>query len=71
MDVVVATGITADGSREILGLDGDSKDEVFWPGILTSLKQRGLPGSRWSSQTGRGLVNALEGRPDPSECGSE
>lgn len=28
---VVATGVTSDGRREILGLDvGDSEDEVFW-----------------------------------------
>ena len=39
MAVVVATGITADGGREILGLDvGDSEDEVFWRGFLTALK---------------------------------
>src|SRR3954471_1010740 len=47
MAVVVATGIAADGSREILGLDvGNSEDEVFWRGFLTSLKQRGLGGVR-------------------------
>src|SRR5690606_41986845 len=41
---VVATGITADGGREVLGLDvGDSEDEVFWRGFLTGLKRRGLP----------------------------
>jgi putative transposase len=40
MAVVVATGIAADGSREVLGLDlGDSVD-------LLSLKQRGLGGVR-------------------------
>lgn len=45
MAVVVATGITADGSREVLGLDvGDSEDEVFWRGFLRSLRQRGLGG---------------------------
>ena len=34
MAVVVATGITADGSREVLGIDvGDSEDEVFWRGV--------------------------------------
>ena len=45
MAVVVATGITADGSREVLGLDvGDSEDEVFWRGFLRSLKARGLGG---------------------------
>ncbi len=43
--VVVATGVTAQGRREILGLDvGDSEDEVFWRGFLTSLKKRGLTG---------------------------
>ena len=37
MAVVVATGIAADGSREILGLDvGNSEDEVFWRGFSTS-----------------------------------
>src|SRR5690606_17994592 len=47
MAVVVATGITADGGREVLGLDvGDSEDEVFWRGFLTGLKQRGLGGVR-------------------------
>ena len=31
MAVIVASGIAADGSREILGLDvGDSEDETFW-----------------------------------------
>ena len=45
--VVVATAVTADGRREILGLDvGDSEDEVFWRGFLTSLKGRGLSGVR-------------------------
>ena len=47
MAVVVATGITADGGREVLGLDvGDSEDEVFWRGFLTALKRRGLGGVR-------------------------
>jgi transposase-like protein len=45
--VVVATGITAGGSREVLGVDiGDSEDEVFWRGFLRSLKNRGLGGVR-------------------------
>jgi transposase-like protein len=45
--VVVATGITATGNREVLGLDvGDSEDEVFWRGFLRSLKNRGLGGVR-------------------------
>ena len=37
--VVVATGITAGGDREILGVDiGDSEDETFWTGFLRSLR---------------------------------
>lgn len=45
--VVVATGVTADGGREVLGLDvGDSEDETFWTAFLRSLKTRGLTGVR-------------------------
>ena len=41
------TALAADGRREILGVDvGDSEDEVFWRGFLTSLKARGLNGVR-------------------------
>src|SRR3712207_6213144 len=47
MAVVVATGVTAIGGREVLGVDvGDSEDEVFWRGFLTELKKRGLNGVR-------------------------
>ena len=62
MAVVVATGIAANGSREILGLDvGDSEDEVFWRGFLTSLKQRGLGGVQLViSDQHAGLVKALK-----------
>ena len=43
--VVVATGVAADGNREVLGLDvGDSEDEVFWTSFLRSLRDRGLDG---------------------------
>ncbi len=51
--VVIATGVTELGRREILGLDvGDSwgylplagADEVFWRAFLTGLKKRGLSG---------------------------
>ncbi|MTB72041.1 IS256 family transposase, partial [Arsenicicoccus sp. MKL-02] len=43
--VVVATGVTEHGRREILGLDvGDSEDEVFWRAFLIGLKKRGLGG---------------------------
>ena len=43
--VVIATGVTADGGREVLGLDvGDSEDGAFWAAFLRSLKARGLAG---------------------------
>jgi len=45
--VVIATGITAEGGREVLGVDvGDSEDETFWSSFLRSLKTRGLSGVR-------------------------
>jgi transposase-like protein len=41
--VVVATGITEDGGREVLGLMvGDSETEMFWAEFLRSLRERGL-----------------------------
>jgi putative transposase len=59
--VVIATGVTADGHREILGLDvGDSEDEVFWRAFLTGLKKRGLAGVKLViSDQHSGLVAAL------------
>lgn len=62
MAVIVATGVTATGEREILGLDvGDSEDEVFWRSFLLSLKQRGLAGVRLViSDQHSGLVKALK-----------
>jgi putative transposase len=43
--VVIATGVTADGGREVLGLDvGDSEEGAFWTAFLRSLKARGLAG---------------------------
>jgi putative transposase len=62
MAVVVATGITDDGGREVLGLDvGDSEDEVFWRAFLAGLKKRGLGGVRLViSDQHAGLVAALK-----------
>lgn len=59
--VVVATGVSADGMREVLGLDvGDSEDEVFWTGFLRSLKDRGLSGVVLViSDAHTGLKNAI------------
>src|SRR5215213_5884142 len=61
MAVVVATGVTATGGREVLGVDvGDSEDEVFWRGFLRTLKQRGLTGTQLViSDQHSGLVAAL------------
>lgn len=61
MAVVVATGVTATGGREILGIDvGDSEDEVFWRGFLRTLRERGLSGVRLViSDQHSGLVAAL------------
>jgi transposase-like protein len=43
--VVVATGVAADGHREVLGFDvGDSEDGAFWTAFLRSLRTRGLTG---------------------------
>ena len=43
--VVIATGVRADGHREVLGFDvGDSENGVFWTAFLRSLKARGLAG---------------------------
>ena len=59
--VVVATGITANGNREVLGVDiGDSEDETFWGRFLRSLKDRGLTGVRLViSDAHAGLRNAI------------
>jgi putative transposase len=59
--VVIATGVTEHGRREVLGLDvGDSEDEVFWRAFLTGLKKRGLGGVRLViSDQHAGLVAAL------------
>ena len=41
--MVIATGVAADGRREVLGFQvGDSEDGAFWTAFLRSLKSRGL-----------------------------
>jgi len=45
--IVIATGVTASGDREVLGLAvGDSEDGAFWTAFLRSLRARGLLGVR-------------------------
>ena len=59
--VVVATGVNADGQREILGLDvGTSEDGAFWLAFLRSLTARGLSGVELvTSDAHQGLKNAI------------
>src|SRR5882724_4227283 len=45
--IVIATGVAADGNREVLGLAvGNSEDKAFWTTFLRSLRSRGLTGVR-------------------------
>lgn len=59
--VVIATGLRADGHREVLGLDvGDSENETFWREFLTGLNDRGLASVRLVvSDAHAGLVKAI------------
>jgi hypothetical protein len=69
MAVVVATGVTATGGREVLGLDiGDSEDEVFWrvPALVEGTRPDRSPVGdlRPARRTGR------RPRPDVPRCRS-
>jgi putative transposase len=73
--VVIATGVTADGGREVLGLDvGDSEDGAFWTSFLRSLKARGLHGVQLvisDAHTGLKAASAPSWRVRPgSDAGS-
>jgi putative transposase len=59
--VVVAVGVTADGHREVLGMDvGDSEDGALWTAFLRSLKARGLGGVQLViSDAHEGLKSAI------------
>lgn len=59
--VVVATGITEDGGREVLGMMvGDSETELFWTQFLRHLRERGLTGVRLVlGDNHSGLVKAI------------
>ncbi|MFN8034277.1 MAG: IS256 family transposase [Mycobacterium sp.] len=60
--VVIATGVAADGRREVLGFEvGDSEDGAFWTAFLRSLKSRGLTGVQLViSDAHAGLRAAIE-----------
>ena len=59
--VVIATGVSADGKREVLGCAvGDSETEGFWTEFLRALRDRGLSGVQLViSDAHRGLTNAV------------
>jgi putative transposase len=59
--VVIATGVSADGKREVLGCAvGDSETEDFWTEFLRDLRDRGLAGVQLViSDAHRGLTNAV------------
>jgi putative transposase len=59
--VVIATGVSADGRREVLGCAvGDSETEAFWADFLRGLRERGLGGVQLViSDSHRGLTNAI------------
>jgi len=60
--IVVATGVTRTGDREVLGCSvGDSEDGAFWLAFLRSLRARGLAGVQLViSDAHEGLVSAVE-----------
>ena len=59
--VVIATGVSSDGRREVLGCAvGDNEAETFWAEFLRSLRDRGLTGVQLViSDSHRGLTNAI------------
>jgi putative transposase len=59
--VVIATGVRADGHREVLGLAvGDSEDGAFWTAFLRGLRARGLRGVKLViSDAHEGLRHAI------------
>jgi putative transposase len=60
--VVIATGVSADGRREVLGCAvGDSETETFWTEFLRDLRDRGLHGVQLViSDAHSGLVKAID-----------
>lgn len=59
--VVIATGVTADGHRTVLGVSvGDSETEEFWTDFLRGLRDRGLAGVQLvASDAHRGLTASI------------
>ncbi len=64
--VVIATDVTTEGGREVLGVDvGDSEDAVFWTCFLASLKD---PGHRGLHASIRKTMQELGGSAAASNC---
>jgi transposase-like protein len=61
VSVVVATGVNAEGKREVLGIDvGTSEDGAFWLAFLRGLMARGLSGVELvTSRCAQGLKEAI------------
>lgn len=61
---VIATGVTTEGCREVLGADvGHSGDAVFWAAFLAGLNDRGLVGVQLViSEEHRGLQASIRRR---------
>ena len=59
--MVIATGVSASGEREVLGMAvGNSEEEAFWGEFLSGLRRRGLAGVRLViSDQHAGLVAAI------------
>ena len=59
--VVIATGVTAEGGRGVLGADAsDSENAVVWTAFLAGLKGRGFGGVKIViSDAHRGLQAAI------------
>jgi hypothetical protein len=68
---VVATGVNADGYREILGVDVlTSEDGAGWTAFLRDLVARGLSGSSWWSPTSMPGWGRRSPRCCPAQAGS-
>jgi hypothetical protein len=64
--VVIATGISADGLREILGFDvGDSESGAFWTRFLRSLKARDLSGVQLATSDAHTGLTTANSRDNP------
>ena len=69
--VVVATGVNAEGQREILGMDvGASEDGAFWLAFLRSLTARGLSGVELVTSDAHQGLKTPSPRCSPGRVGS-